>query len=596
MGDDSPPASRNFPWRLLVASGLLALLLVAQYALFRRHTSLEIAWAYPDHFDQANYLGMTYTAYEGFRSEGIWPVLRRELGAARPTGVLFPVEGGLFLLVLGPSRLSALTMHFAHFALLQAVLFLTLAWLTRRFSPALLGLGLLLAAVTPYTAAGGMFDYRIDFSALCLFGVVLCLVVRARLFASWGWSAAAGAAASWMVLCRSLTIVYVVGVFGLFVLYVCLRWWRGRGAVALRRLAARQLGGLFVAGAVLAALTGPFFWNNRAAFYGYYGLDHFLGPQAEFRNRGLSIRTTLDSLAYYPQAIGREHLGSAFLALIALAPVTAIVLHFVRRRGLAGVATAGATDGHGLWFFLLASLLVPYTLLNLDPVKSTAVAGIVVPPLVWLGVLAVTTLSRSQRRDRRSRVAGAVLAGIALVAGSYTQVAETRRPGPFTGPRGGYNRVGELYDALAEHCRQRGWTAPRVAATCLETDYFQPIVILPYVYERHHVLINPQSERMGAYVWAVTEAEVFDEVRRSDFVILVDPAQAPSAYPFDQSIRALFPKLKALCEETLTPLRRLRIWHFDVVLYTRPTGSGRLAGSPEPTGGAVPVRPVRLGQ
>src|SRR5262249_2197206 len=195
--------------------------------------------------------------------------------------------------------------------------------------------------------------------------------------------------------------------------------------------------------------------------------------------------------------------------------------------------------------------------------------------------------------DGRSRVAGAVLAGIALVAGSYTQVAETRRPGPFTGPRGGYHRVGELYDALAEHCRQMGWTAPRVAATGLGTDLLQPIVILPYVYERRPVLIHPQSERMGAYVWPVTEAEVFDEVRRSDFVILVDPAQAPSAYPFDQSIRALFPKLKALCEETLTPLRRLRIWHFDVVLYTRPTGTGPhgpgpLADSPEPTGGRSP--------
>jgi hypothetical protein len=587
MAEEAPAPSR-LPWRAVATAGLVVLLLVAQYVLFQRHARREIVWAYPDHFDQAHYLGLTYTAYEDFHTQGIWAVVCRELAAPRPPGILLPVEGSLFLLLLGPSRLSALTVHFAHFALLQVCLFTTLSWLTRRFSIGWLGLGLLLAALTPFAAGGGMFDYRIDFSALCLFGILLCLVVRSRLFASWGWSAAAAVAGSWMVLCRSLTVVYLVGLFGVFFLFVCVSWWRGRGSAELRHRASRQLGGLVVAGIVVAALTGPFFWHNRETFLNYYGVHHLLGAQAQFRNLGMGIRTTFDSVTYYPWAIGEQHLGRVFLALTALLALAALVLRHASRRA-GGLVPAGmnpatrfvlSSDAIGLWFFLLAALIVPYGLLSLDSVKNPAVAGIVVPTLVWLAVLGITHLSPAWTSGSRPGVAGiglAILASVALLAGSYVQLTESRSRGPFTNPRQGYERIGELYDAIAEHCTAMHWTQPRVAATCLETDYFQPVVILPYVYERHHVLITPQSYWMGGYFGAVTEADALDELRQSDFVFLVDPALAPSTYPYDQSIRAMYPKLKAFCEDTLTPLRRFRIWHFDVLLYTRPAAGTHLA-------------------
>jgi hypothetical protein len=557
------PNARAIPWRPLAAAGLLALFLAVQYSLFHRHARREITWAYPDHFDQAGYLGLTYTAYENIRAEGLLPVLVRELTATRATGVLFPVEGSLFLLLLGPSRLSALTMHFAHFALLQVTLFATLARLSRRWSVAWLGLGLLLAAATPFAPGGGMFDYRIDFSALCLFGVTLCLVARSGLFASWRWSALAGAAGSWLVLTRSLTVVYLVGVGGVVFVHLCLAWWRGDAD--RRRLARRQFGGLLLAGCVLAALVGPFFWNNRETFYTYYGVGHLQGVQAEFRNLGVGIRTRLDSLAYYPTVIAGQHLGPTFLALASLLAAAAVVLRLLARRFPGEAAPAGALDRGGPWLLAVAGLVVPYVLLGLDTHKNVAVAGIIVPALVWLLVLGVVRLARAPR------VGLAVMAGVAVAAGLGTQLFDSRWPGPFTRPRAGYAQIGELYDALAGHCREMGWTEPHVAATCLETDYFQPVVIPAYVYERQHVLITPRTERMGGYLWPITEADACDEMRRSDFVILVDPAQAPSAYPYDQSIRAMFPRLRAFCEGNLTPLRRFRIWHFNVVLYTRPT-------------------------
>jgi hypothetical protein len=550
----------------------MVLLLAAQYWMFNRHALREVVWAYPDHFDQANYLGLTYQNYDRSRSEGVWAVVRGGLAAPWATGVLFPVEGSLFLLLFGPSRLGALTMHFAHFALLEITLFTTLACLTRRYSVGWLGVGLLLAAVTPFAASGGMFDYRIDFTALCLFGVTVCLVARARLMASWGWAAAAAAAGSWMVLTRSITAAYLAGIFGIIFLHACVRWWRGRHDADVCRLALRQLGGLVVAGTVVAALTGPFFWNNRAGLYQYYGVSHLLGGEAAFRNRGIGVNTLLDSVDYYPRELGVQHLGWTFLALAALLPPAALVVRFLPHRGQAAEPAAMRVDRGSLWLLALSALALPYALLSLDTVKNAAVVGIVVPGLVWLLVLGVVALSRAPRLGLT------VLAGFTLAVGFSTWVYEYRQPGLFVKQRMGYRRIGELYDAIEEHCREMGWAQPRVAATCIETDYFQPVVIPAYVYERHHVVICPQPGRLAGNPAAVTEAEALDELGRADFVMLVDPKQAPSAYPYDESMRVLFPTVQAFCEANLTPLRRWQIWHFDVMLFTRKTG--RVAESP----------------
>jgi hypothetical protein len=589
------PAPRVFPWRPLAAAGLLVLLLVLQYLLFRRYAVREIVWAYPDQFDQAGYLGLTYQEYEDIRAHGLWAGLWHGLSTIHPTGVLFPVEGSLFLLLLGPSRLSALTMHFAHFALFQEVLFWTLYWRTRRWSFAFLGLGLLLAAAAPYAPGGGMFDYRIDFSAFCLFGVTLCLVVRSRLFASWGWAGLAGAAGSWTVLCRSLTAVYLAGVFGLFFLFLAAHWWRAGREGGTRRLVARQLGGLLLGGTAVVGLAGPILGHNFAAVYTYYVGSHLSSAELQFRSAGLGLGTALASLTYYLGPLGQEQLGPVFVVLAALVLAAAGVLRLVACGTGPGDDRSGAVAPRGLWFFVLACLLVPLAVLTLDPAKVPQVAGIFLPSLLWVLVLSAAALCRARAvRDSWALTAGlSVLAAGVLVAGTATQVVRSRRPGVFAARACSLRQVGELYDVLARHCQERGWTAPRVAATCLQTDYFQPIVILPYVYERHHVLIAPQPGRMNGYLWPVTEAEACDELRHSDFVVLVDPAQAPSLYPFDQSIRPLFPKLKAFCDDNLTPLCRSRIWHFDVVLYTRPTGvehpgATRVAASSDMTGEVCP--------
>src|SRR5262249_16890073 len=154
--------------------------------------------------------------------------------------------------------------------------------------------------------AGGLVDYRPDFGAYCLYGLLLALAVRSRVFASLRWSLACGLAAAVLCLYRHVTAVYLtfavlataaVLLGGLFL---------PRGAAArarLRRLAA--------ATAVAAAVTVPFFWAQRETIWGYYGVAG--QAQVAMRLTEMGAETWQDHLLYYPRQVCGVHGGRAFV-------------------------------------------------------------------------------------------------------------------------------------------------------------------------------------------------------------------------------------------------------------------------------------------
>ena len=572
-GGIAPGRAPRLWGQALLAWGLVVGLLVLQFVLFRRHAVREVVWAYPDHYDQAFYLHQAYTLYERMQAVGSWQALVEHVTAPRPQGVLFTVPAALLFLLTGPSRLASLTASFAHFALFQATLFATLRWLTRRWSIALLGLGLLLAAVTPFLANGGLLDYRIDFAACCLFGVVLCLVVRSRLFASRRWSAAVGAACACLILARFLTMAYVAGIACLVLLFLALRRWRWRGDDSRRRRANRQLAGLALAGGLVLAATAPVLWLAREAIYGYYVVGHLTGPEKHIRAFGANIGNALDLLLYYPRAVAVYHLGATFGVLAAVVLAVAAVVALVRRLARPGADRTERLDWTGLAFFLCCCFLVPYGLLTLDEAKSIIACNVLVPPALWLVLLTAAAVTRVRPGERapRLRTAGfAALAAAALAAGLFTQVSRYREHSPFTEHRRDVETVARIFDALDVYCREANCTTPHVAVTTVQDDYLAPIIIPAFLYERHGVLINPQVGKLGSSIFRVSAAEALDDLRHSDFVILADPRNIPCAFPFDESMKDLYPQLKAFCDEALRPAGHFRVFAQDVRLYARP--------------------------
>src|SRR5204863_9722929 len=119
-----------------------ALLLAVQYGMFRQYAEREVTWCYPVGYDQTAYLARSYACHQHILDRGPGQGVLSALEQQVPNGLVFEAEAGLLYLVLGPSRLTALTLNFLHFALFQIALLGTLRWYSGRWALAFLGLGL----------------------------------------------------------------------------------------------------------------------------------------------------------------------------------------------------------------------------------------------------------------------------------------------------------------------------------------------------------------------------------------------------------------------------------------------------------------------
>ena len=340
----APPEAGPAPGRTALGWGAVVLLLALQYGLFCQFARREIVWAFPGNSDQIEYLASSYETYEEILDKGVWAGLLHGYRLRNPQGVLLHLEAPLLFMALGPTRLSALTLTFLHFALLQLVLVGVLRWLTRRWSVALFGLGLLLTALAPFFWAGGLMDFRLDFGAVCLFGVLLCLAVRSDVFASRRWSAAVGAAAAVLVLFRCITAVYLAGIGAALVPFLAVRLWRKWRDPAARHVELRRWSGMAVAAAILCAVAVPVLWDLRGSIQAYYVRGHVTGEETKVRLRMFFEGNNGNYYTFYVKSLLTDHAGPAFLRLgvLALAVCGVLALGRLRPAGPARRPGAGA--------------------------------------------------------------------------------------------------------------------------------------------------------------------------------------------------------------------------------------------------------------
>ena len=561
---------RAAPW---VAIGALLLL---QCGLFRQYALREVIWAYPTQFDQAAALRRSYETYEKIRSDGVVAGLGERLAQPAPTGVLMPIEGALLFLLIGPSRLSALTLNFLHFACLELVLVATLRWLSGRWSVACLGLGLLLAASAPWAVAGGLMDFRMDLIALCLFAVFISLVVRSRVFGEQGYAVAAGLAAAVLVMVRFITVVYLLGVFAVVLGFLLWRWRRGL-------VPASQLKGAVAALVMMLGVAGPAMAANLWSARRYYGVGHFTGIERQIRLEEQNLGTAAEYLLYYPRSLVRDQAGGLFLAVAGVALAAAAATAAATRTRPGG----SPRDDAPTWVFLASCFLVPLGALSFHVVKSSVVASILVPALLWLTVFAVVWLTGAFRgRALPSVMARALTAigALALLAGGYHQLDRLRRHEPLAAQRGDVEQLLALYDAIGAQSRARGWSAPRVSTDRL-IEFLYPGLVPPVVYERQGQLLR-YNGGLGGRIFAVGEAEALRVAEGSDFVVITDDGPDLTVYPFERSMRDIRPRLRSLCEQRFVRLGDYRFFGRQATLYVRPE-AGADAMRPRPDSAAA---------
>lgn len=543
----------------------LAALLLVEYGLFRQFALREVVWSYPAGWDQVQYLTDAYNSYEKILRQGLGAGLRRAAALQAPQGFLVHLEAALLFLVLGPSRLSALTLNFLHFAALQWCLARTLRWLTGGWTVSLLALGLLLALASPFYTWGGLMDFRLDFGALCLYGIFLCAVVRSRLLAPRGGALLAGLAGGACALFRYVSLPYVLGT--LFAL-LGVSWLRARRRTNQEGARASMRGALLTV-AVVVAMVAPAFWIARNAIAGYYVEGHLRSQEKAIRAREQGAGVGLEALAFYPRSLARDHLGTPFGLMAGLALALAATGRVARSRlGDPGHAEAPPVETAPLAAALGASVLVPLAILTILPSKSGVVVSIVLPGVIWLLAVAFWR-GACDGAGRRVQRAAACLAVAAFAFGLWQHTAAlAKTSGPERRERAA--EVIRLYDVIAAAALASGWDLVRVSDNAIsETLYGR--MLMPLAYERHGRVVTAQVF-LGDYLLAVDGPQALQLLGYSDFVALtVAPPRDTPWFPFHDSMRALHTTIRDFCEARFERLGRFRLPEGDVLLYQRPS-------------------------
>jgi hypothetical protein len=559
----APPAPAD---RREAAAGwlLLVLLCCGHWLLFAEYVRREIAWCYATGYDQTTLLALAYGTYDRIQRHGLLAELTHALTTLPPIGAALHLEAALLFLLTRPSRLKALGVNWLHFVLLQVAVIATLRARVRGWALPALALGLLWSLATPFYWAGGLDDFRLDFAAFCLYGTFLAVALRSDAFRHAGWSLAAGAAATWCVITRSLTSVYLGGLLGLWVAVLLVRALRAPDGAA-RADRKRGLKGAVLCAACLALLGLPSLALRARSLWSYYVLGHVVGPESAVHAALSGVRNLAQAVAYYPRSLVFSHAGLWFVWLAAGALA---VLALARRPRGAGEAEAPPAFRGEAFGFVAAAALAPLAALSADSAKSPVVGGILATPLLWAVLLAASRLA-----PRTSPAVLWLTSGVVLAAGAAFQVARLTGPAPIAIaiPATARLEVSRLHDDVVRVVREQGLALPVVLAD-RKRDYVPALHVSAY--ERHGLFLQV-GYALNPILWRPETAEVMEALDGSDFVILTAPGPLPERrLPYDDKLAELEPLLRDHCTRKRTLVGTYHVPE-EVRLYARFPEAGK---------------------
>src|SRR5260370_4566501 len=161
---------------------LLIVLFAVEAVIFYVHVARDIAPFYPSNFDQLSYYIATYDLISVFHARGLSVLVEELLQPSSATGTTFVLQGALLSRIGGENRTAILSVNLVYLLALQFVFFVVIRTRTGRTDLAWIAMALLLSLSTLFNGAGGIYDYRIDFSAFCLYGIWTCLIIWSRSF------------------------------------------------------------------------------------------------------------------------------------------------------------------------------------------------------------------------------------------------------------------------------------------------------------------------------------------------------------------------------------------------------------------------------
>jgi hypothetical protein len=548
-------SSTNLSDRWL-AYTLFGVLLFLEFLFFRSYAEREIVWAYPNNHDQAGYLFHTYSLYTDHLSNGVDAWINY-LKTPLSQGILFPVQGFFLCLLFGATRIACLGVNFILFAVLQAFLLYTVRWLTKDIWLGFVGVGLLLSQVSAFFWAGGLFDYRIDFAAYCLYGTWVLVVLRSGVFLDTRWSIGAGLVAAWLMLTRFVTIPYVVGATALTALLITVEAGRPVSKANGRKEARVRITNAGLSLAIAAFFTAPAVYFARHAIWGYYGLLH--GSEKHIRAAEMMLTDLYGHLTFYPKFILVHHLGWLFLVLSLALLGLAYVL---RRTDLGDPAGSRRRPFRPMpaLFFIIATIVTPLMVLTLHNTKSPVTGGIVGIPVALVALWAVLHIwggtNPTAARTLLSRGACVTLAAVSMSFGVWNYLSHLTGHGPFHSRRVEIASLTKAYDSIGQYVERAGLNhKPSISFNMINDAMWAPAISVVQ-FERRRSLIRMET-LLGQSILGEDKDAVFKQLEQTDILFLGDTSKRfwlNEHHPFNNTVTPLSGEIERWARRELVSL------------------------------------------
>jgi hypothetical protein len=536
-------------WRAVRTYLSLAVLFAIEALVFYWQLAEQITPYYPRGFDQLTYFIETFRILNRYFTEGWLAFARYIMEGGLATGATFSLQGALAALIGGPNRTAMVSLNLLYFLALQGMLFRTVLVRTERLSIAWTAVAMLMSLSSLFSVNGGIYDYRIDFSTMCLYGIWICAVLRTEAFLNMRWSIIAGLIGGLMISMRYFTISYLGMVtLTLFAIFVGL-------ALRGRPMAARQAKNAFICGVVTLVMAAPFLFAARHLLYDYYGVGHFLGAEKDIRAAEAGVAGVLKHLLYYPENILWFQLGRIFLFMAAVLFVTAFIKG--PRRPTAGFRFKFDLAALGFAIFF------PLAFLSLDVSKSPVVGGIVTIPITLLCVIGATAMQSRWVLQR-------VIAVTALTIGAAAFVSHATAEKHLL-PLQDRLTVNRLSAVAAHYILQAGLVSPHLAFDrvneFLNTSLIS-LTILEQADLRRPIAIYPVQD-LGN-IFAVSREQALGAIEKSDIIVLTDQYDSRAElWPFNDSMREYWPDIASYAKANLVVLASGKILGVPYQIYAR---------------------------
>jgi hypothetical protein len=574
----TPTAGIESRFSLTRSAILLAGLFTIEIAVFYWTVIWHVVPFYPINSDQTSYYLDTYAIID----KGWHAVVDEYINGAHATGVGFTAAGAVLGLLFGANRTVIITLNLICFLALQLVQFRVVYVRTRSLELAWLSIALLIACQTVFNGAGGIYDFRIDFSALCIYGIWVCSILWSDILRHNGRSLIVAATAILLVSFRYLTALYVAAILGALLIIFIWSMLKPRSPVD-RDIARLRIRNWFIAGALIALAIVPLLFSSWPQIYNYYVVGHVLGEERYIRAHALGLFTLTDHILYYPISIYKEHLrwpSVALMAFIVLVSGAFVGSPFPR------LVLTQRLKRYGLDLTVLAfAIIFPIVALTADIAKSSVVGGIIVVPIIlfftflcaviWQGrnpvpsarVADASTSNRlADRRFLYFRHAGVIAAGM-IGLGFFA----TRGLTPPDGrPASDLRQVTEINEAIDRYLIQYSPLHPTISIDRV-TDYLNLGTVILFGFERYHRLIE-LSPRFGHSIYgifAVPHDIAMKLFTGSDIIVLTDPVRGRTGYPTDEKIVEYWDEVNAWTRQNRTLLYSANIFGVPYAVYVR---------------------------